>query len=199
MDLKVISSTIQEYKGERYYLCGRYFQRNGRRLHVVVWSDQNGRKPPKGYHVHHKDEDRSNNQPGNLDLLKQGEHMSHHGKGHGRAPVDLALDEAAKWHASDAGREWHRQHHAAMAHKLYRQAEFTCEQCGTVFVTQVTGANRFCSNGCKTKHRFLSGVDDVERACVICGGAFTVNRYRKTRTCGPKCQGTLSGNTRRRS
>ena len=36
MEYKVVSETIQELNGERFYLCGKYYQHNGKRLHRAV-------------------------------------------------------------------------------------------------------------------------------------------------------------------
>ena len=68
MEVKVISNTVQKFNGESYYLCGQYFQRKGKRLHRTVWEFHNG-TIPKGYHVHHKDGNRSNNAIENLTLM----------------------------------------------------------------------------------------------------------------------------------
>lgn len=198
MSVNTISRTIQEFRGQRYWLCGKYFQRYGRRLHVAVWAAHNGGEPPKGFHVHHKDGDRANNQPDNLELLRAGEHMSHHHKGVSTTVSPQALEEAAKWHRSDAGRLWHLEHYRLCADKIHTKGDFVCDQCGVQFSAQVTGANRFCSNWCKTKHRFLSGVDDVERSCSVCDATFMVNRYRKTRTCGRQCQNAALSESKRR-
>ena len=78
--VKIISETVQEFEGERFYLCAFYFQRKGKRLHRAVWEKANGRKVPKGHHVHHKDEDRSNNAPDNLEAILGAEHISQHGQ-----------------------------------------------------------------------------------------------------------------------
>ena len=68
MEVQRISTTAQRFDGVTYYLCGEYFQRKGRRLHRAVWEHHNG-KIPNGYHVHHKDGDRNNNDISNLELL----------------------------------------------------------------------------------------------------------------------------------
>lgn len=77
MNAQKISETIQKFNGESYYLCGSYYQRKGRRLHRTVWEYHNG-DIPKGYHVHHIDGDRSNNQIDNLVLMLGSEHLSAH-------------------------------------------------------------------------------------------------------------------------
>ena len=83
MKVKVISPTIQEFDGERFYLCGKYFQHRGKRLHIAVWEYHNG-DVLKGYHVHHIDEDRSNNQIENLCLMPASMHVSFHQQGEER-------------------------------------------------------------------------------------------------------------------
>ena len=204
MSVNVISETIQEYAGERYYLCGKYFQRSiernkAVRLHVVVWTDTNGMAPPKGHHVHHKDENRANNHPDNLELLERGEHMSHHHKGVSKPLSESALKMAAEWHGSPAGLEWHRQHFERNRNIMHKRAEFSCEQCGNAFTTQVTGHNRFCSNSCKSAWRRASGLDAVTAKCACCGAEFTKNKYAKSVTCGRACGGKLRRGPRSRA
>jgi endogenous inhibitor of DNA gyrase (YacG/DUF329 family) len=194
MRVKVISRTIQEFMGIRYYLCGKYFQRDGVRLHRVVWEAHHGRPVPDGFDVHHDDEDRAHNEPGNLILLPHGSHTRHHHLGVSKQPTADALAAAADWHKSDEGREWHRQH-AAPLHQL---SDAVCEQCGKKYRTQDTGRNRFCSNACKSAWRRANGADDVERACPICGTAFRTNRFKPARTCGRTCGAALRKREARR-
>lgn len=77
MEIQKISETAQKFDGVTYYLCGTYFQRKGHRLHRVVWEYHNG-EIPDGYHIHHRDGDRSNNDISNLELLEGHEHLSGH-------------------------------------------------------------------------------------------------------------------------
>lgn len=69
--------------------------------------------------------------------------------------------------------------------KPYRTV--TCEQCGAAYQTRTVGAQRFCSKKCKAKHRRDSGVDNVDRACHICGAPFMCNRYEPTAHCSRSC------------
>lgn len=71
-----MSSSI--YKGKRYYINDPgYFVRdersNGKRkmilMHRKIWEDNFG-PIPKGASIHHKDEDRTNNDIDNLECLK---------------------------------------------------------------------------------------------------------------------------------
>lgn len=61
-----------------------YFLRASRRneevlLHRVVWVHHNGPIPPK-HDIHHKDEDRSNNDPSNLQAVTRSEHSRLHAR-----------------------------------------------------------------------------------------------------------------------
>ena len=154
VDPRVMSTTVQEFLGVRYYLCGFYFQHKGRRLHRAVWEHHHG-PVPKGFHVHHVNDDRSDNRLANLAMWTQAEHLSHHYK---QKPLPLPTDKtraaAAEWHGSKAGHEWHRQHgHATAALQASRLVEKTCEMCGKLFEVQAHAAWRakYCHLNCRAK------------------------------------------------
>ena len=165
MQVIKLSEKKQEFQGKVYYLCGNYFQRDGIRLHREVWKSRNG-KIPKGYAVHHIDEDRANNDISNLDLLLRSEHTSLHQKGHNRPFSQNTLDVAAKWHGSADGIEWHKQHYEDFKDRLHRKAEFVCEFCGKKYVAEIKKENRFCSNNCKSAWRRKAGLDNIEKICL---------------------------------
>ena len=79
-DPVVVSETVQEYRRVRYYLCGKYFQHKGKRLHRVVWSDAYGPIPKKGFCIHHVAGDRTDNRVKSLQLLPKGHHVSLHSR-----------------------------------------------------------------------------------------------------------------------
>jgi hypothetical protein len=193
MKVKVISPTIQEFDGERFYLCGKYFQHRGKRLHVAVWKYHNG-EVPKGYHVHHVDEDRSNNQIENLKLMESGMHCSLHQhsedrKAYQQKHIKDMRELASEWHRSEAGREMHRR----LSKKQWENAElisYTCTECGKSFQTRhhySPEENRFCSNNCRAAFRRHNHTDDVDRVCAYCGKTFQVNRYSKAECCSRDC------------
>src|SRR5689334_9661561 len=106
--IEIVSATEQVFNGEcfRLYRGSKYFSKRSRRLHRVVWEYHHG-PVPKGYHVHHKDHDRANNQIGNLELLTPKEHLAHHvaADPEGRRETRLrglerARVAAANWHRS---------------------------------------------------------------------------------------------------
>lgn len=191
MSPEVISATAQRFNGTTYYYCGKYFQRDGVRLHRAVWEFTNG-TIADGMAVHHIDEDRSNNRLDNLCLMVRGEHTSMHQSGHARPLSEPALSAAAKWHGSEEGIAWHKKHYELHGSGLHATAEFTCEQCNKAFVAVTTGTNRFCTNACKSAWRRKSGLDDVEADCPVCAAKFKRSKYSKKETCSRKCGGVIS-------
>lgn len=152
----VISPTIQEFNGERFYLCGHYFQHKGKRLHKTVWEYFNG-FIPAGFHVHHRDENRANNNPDNLELKPAFKHLSDHAKervDYNQRHIKEMQEQAKEWHGSEAGRAWHGEH----AKRYWANAEeheYTCTQCGKVFMTKHwygKGQNHFCHPNCKAAY-----------------------------------------------
>ena len=210
--VNIISNTVQEYKGIRYSKCGVYFQNSHkegqRRLHRVVYEDTYG-KIEEGHHIHHIDHDVANNNPDNLCMITAREHHKRHWdektdeeKAKFTDHIEKGIEAAKEWHGTDAGTDWHKAHYESMKHKLHIKVELKCIMCGEDFMGSKGSrgkdkANRFCSNKCTAKHRRLSGVDDVERECIICDKKFMVNKYRKTEVCGLSCSAKLSHRKRR--
>lgn len=193
MEVQIISNTVQKFNGESYYYCGAYFQRKGKRLHRAVWEYHNG-EIPSGYHIHHKDEDRYNNDISNLELVYKSDHLSHHmskeeRKQASRESVKKAIAAAPEWHRSEEGKKWHSKHLKEILGKR-EDRTYTCDFCGKEFITKniySDKSNRFCSNNCKSAFRRASGVDNEERTCLVCGKPFVVNKYSKILTCSRDC------------
>ena len=192
MEPVVISETIQEFEGLRYYKCGGYFQRNGARLHRVVWERSNGMPPPPGYDVHHRDENKSNNSPGNLELISRSEHRSLHSKAEAAAGaydanIAAARESAKAWHSSEVGRAWHSQHAARTIAKQRDPRQFSCVCCGALFEGRAARDSKYCSGYCRTRYRRETGIDNEERKCASCGGTFSANRYVSKKYCSKVC------------
>ncbi len=177
-----------------YYLCSSKSADGSRkRMHAYVWEYYNG-SVPDGYHVHHKDEDKSNNDISNLELKIETEHLSFHAKENAERNrdkviqnlIENAIPKAKEWHRSDEGREWHRKHYKKTKDNLHQKRKFRCIVCGKDFESIQVNA-KFCSNNCKSKHRRMEGIDNIEMECVVCGKKFVKNKYSKTQTCSRKC------------
>ena len=156
--VNVISDTIQEFNGERFYRCGNYFQHKGKRLHRAVWEFFNG-EIPDGYHVHHIDEDRSHNDISNLRLMEGSEHLSKHmhsekAQDHCKRVIKLAQEAAKEWHSSPDGLRWHSEHMKKIVDS-FQPLTWHCDMCGKEYSTklQTKVGHHFCSNNCKAKYR----------------------------------------------
>lgn len=176
-----------------YYLNAK----THKRLHVAVYENEVG-AIPAGYHVHHIDHNKDNNEPGNLRAIAPEEHEIIHGKeltaeqrAAKRANIRVnAAPAAAEWHGTEAGREFHSE----LAKNTWKNREpekAVCTYCGTEFLTvdwTHRNRNRFCSNKCKAAFRRASGADDVAKICERCGHEYTANKYQKTKYC-QDCKG----------
>lgn len=177
-----------------YYLSSRKTKGNTRqRMHVYVWEYYNG-PVPVGYHVHHIDKDKSHNNPENLELLECSKHLSLHGcenavLHHAEMVENLkknAVPKSRRWHGTDAGKAWHKNHYEQTKDRLYVEHNFICQNCGKEYKS-VQMSSKFCSNNCKSAWRKKSGVDDIIRNCKCCGKGFVVNKYAKKEYCSKKC------------
>lgn len=82
---------MQRGKGTRWYV-----KENGRHQHRVVAEHILGRPLRRGEIVHHKDGNKKNNSPENLEVMTQGQHMREHGLGiPGVAPAHKPWE--ARW------------------------------------------------------------------------------------------------------
>jgi hypothetical protein len=194
MEVIVISETIQEFDGERFYLCGLYFQHKGRRLHRVVWEKHNA-AIPAGSHVHHKDGDRVNNHIGNLVLLVGCVHVSNHTSTEERKTQSIhnlnsfARQAAVDWHRTEAGKELGRKAYDIVKDGWLTRVEKCCEFCGVLFFTvhAKIGQARFCSNNCKAASRRSEGKDRILKVCPACGAEFFTNLYQQSECCSRRC------------
>ncbi|AXF57792.1 HNH endonuclease [Salicibibacter kimchii] len=179
-----------------YYRCNSI----RKRLHQYVWEKENG-KAAEGYHVHHGDENKSNNHIENLVLLSGSSHMSFHQSQLTDEEIELmrenlthnARPKASEWHRSLAGREWHKKQYEKVKDRLHAKIPLTCELCGNDFTN--IKRTRFCSKKCKAKWRREQGLDDVERTCLVCEKKFTINKYFKSKTCSKSCGNVIRAKT----
>lgn len=183
------------FNGVRYCLddVQGYYRSNSEEqyLHRAVYKAAFG-EIPDGMQVHHKDGNKLNNHPSNYELLTLPEHMALHMAAPARRDwaranfIANAHPAAKKWHGSDAGLRWHSEHGKATAES--RPVEvMTCAHCGARYEAKRFGVMLYCSNKCRAAARRASGADNETRRCDFCGSPFTVNKYRKTTTCGLSC------------
>lgn len=167
-----------------------------KRMHVVVWEAFNG-KVPKGQHIHHLDENKSNNDISNLTLLSRSEHAKKHWTKErnewGRKQVRKMQQLAKAWHGTEEGIEWHKEHGIDCWVKR-KVVILKCEACGKEFTTKQYW-QKFCSNNCKSAFRRKSNVDSIEVECEFCKKYFKKNKYSKAICCSKSCGCKMSWKT----
>lgn len=196
---------ILEFDGKRFYRkpSGYYKLQHaagGDYMHRYVWEFHNG-PIPDGHQVHHRDENKGNNAIGNLELLTAGDHQRFHAAvrdpAEMRRRIRFAQAAAPEWHASPEGIAWHREH-GKKSWEDRATIDLKCVHCNAKFTALVGTSKRgFCSNACQSAARRASGVDNEQRACCVCGGAFQANRYASTKTCSKGCWRTELSRSKR--
>ena len=77
LELKKKQDSIDTEFGKGYLIRGYIYVHNTP-LHRLVWEKHHGKRVPKGYHIHHKDKNKTNNDISNLQLISASEHIKLH-------------------------------------------------------------------------------------------------------------------------
>lgn len=184
MRVIVLSEKAQKFRGVEYRLYGNYFHRRTksdvaeRYLHRAVWVHHHG-PIPEGHHIHHRNHDRSNNQVGNLEAIKAGEHLEAHKRAWNRTP------EAKRLHRALGLRNVHRTHANIKT--------FVCVECGKPYEKADCGTNKYCSLGCSRRadakaRKLRGGYTKEQCVCLWCGGTFMARKGRGSPTCSRSCK-----------
>jgi predicted nucleic acid-binding Zn ribbon protein len=178
---------------------------NGKRieLHRYVWIINYG-EIPKGYVVHHIDNDKRNNDISNLALMSFSEHSKYHSKKRIEENPESVMENFSKrltpeaiakknaWLQSEEGK-------ASIRKMIERSRELginekteivICQYCEKEFKTtkcRISSA-KFCSQKCSIKARVKSGVYDIEKECANCGKKFIIFKHMKRETCSEQCR-----------
>jgi hypothetical protein len=142
-DPVVISPKIQEFWGERYWLHGKYYVRQlkGRPtkvLHREVWRSRHG-NIPRGWQVHHRNENRDDNSFDNLLAQAPQDHVRHH--------VGVQRDREDR-------RERVRRNFDVGRRKPRPQAQFVCTMCRKEYMARPSRGlrkNSCCSMACHNR------------------------------------------------
>lgn len=177
-----------------YYLSSKNINGRRIRLHVYVWTKKNG-DVPKGYSIHHIDENKENNDVENLMPISSSLHSSHHTNERLESPeyreaqkklLSRIRQKASDWHKSDEGRKWHSEHYEDMKSRWYKEKTYTCENCGNVFTSKMPRA-RFCCLNCGNQHRWLADKNVIEKTCQSCGKKYKTNKWKPNASCSRSC------------
>ena len=160
--------------------------RDGALLHRSVYRAYYG-DIPKGCDVHHKDEDKTNWSPDNLEALPRSDHVKRH--------------RPRGWNASSKEK---RQENAWKQWAETKARDVVCVGCGIVFKSTGVRA-KYCHANCRQRHYLRTGRIVKQRKarpkkgrkvrppkpCVVCGKPF---KARDPRTCAvlARMRGSLS-------
>jgi len=160
------------------------------RAHRWVWIFING-NIPRGYHIHHKNENKSDNRIENLELIEQSRHISHHftdeKKQWAREWAEKIRPMTKAWHASEAGRAWHSSHAIKCNFGKWEPIKYVCQCCSKEYESTKRSRALFCSNNCKSQWRRDQGLDNIEKECLNCNRKFISNKYHKNIYCSREC------------
>lgn len=137
----------------KYYTFHDNWKKSPRLLHRDIWEFHNG-PIPEGHHIHHSDGNHNNNEISNLVCLSSAAHQVEHREERSKrakSPKHLEhLDNirglTKSWHASEAGRLWHREH--ALRTITKDRPEIQCIECGISFKPKVA-KSKICGKLCK--------------------------------------------------
>lgn len=137
IDPVVLDPLTQYFNGKLYRLWPgeRYHGQSGKRLHRAAWESAFG-PIPRGCHIHHRDEDTTNNRLSNLECLPPSEHLAKPSKNRRSPPkgVDPFSDDyrrlALQFNQSEAGRLWHKRNSERMQNwKKWKREPRICGHC----------------------------------------------------------------------
>jgi len=160
--------TFRCYPYKKYYKCTKKIDIDGKLqqlyLHQYVWWLHNGYIPKKedGLTIHHKDEDISNNEIENLEVLPNSEHLVKHWILDREQRLYISLknfDKAriaeSEWCKTPEGKEIKKKIGEDSWNNPNNYTTLVCEECGSEFVVHVSCLNReknktrFCSQKCR--------------------------------------------------
>src|SRR5437868_3804528 len=188
----------QDHYGKKFYLdkkTGYWISTSAKKIraHRWVWVCNFG-EIEKGFHIHHKDGNKSNNSIDNLQKISAFNHLSMHAsfpenRERSRKLCDEIRPLTKKWHCSEEGISWHKEHAKKNNFGNSDPIDYICKNCSKDYKSKIIAENRtkFCSNNCKSIFRRLSGLDDIEKSCPVCNKKYIKNKYAKGVTCGRKC------------
>ena len=199
-------STHQEHFGRKFYQdkktgywisCDYSKEKPRIRAHQWVWLNHHF-KAPKGYHIHHINDNKSDNRIENLELIKGSRHLGYHMIKHMLDPskkqklqklCETIRPLTKAWHKSAEGRAWHKFHAIKSNFGNWDPIKYECQECNKEYWSKLKakGRTRFCSNACKSKWRRHNKLDDIEKKCPICEKVYRTSKYSRSKTCSKIC------------
>ena len=189
-----------DYKGKVYVRNKNgYYSRIERvHLHRIIWEDHFG-PIPEGFCVHHKDENKENNDTSNLECISRSAHAKHHwdlDDGKRKEKVRENIKKANLWRSTNEGKEYS----SALHKKLWENAKLyqrKCTVCKKEFESISRKKNIYCSPLCHSRGYYDKAKEN--RKCVICKKDFEAYKYSKTSTCSKSCTWIKANQSRRKT
>ena len=140
--MKNLPTQIIDGKEFRLYPNNVYFTDGRTRAHIWVWKKNKG-EIPKGFDIHHKDENPHNNNIENLELIERKSHQSYHvkkrfsenpewAKEFQQKGVKAAAEKMTTWRNTVEGKDFHKKI-GALSYAKAEYKEYICQQCGKTF------------------------------------------------------------------
>ena len=166
--VEIIDDTHQKFNGVTYVANneGHYATHIG--IHRAVFAYFNG-IIPAGYDIHHKDENKANNDISNLQIKNHSEHT----KTHKNKSIEKICPVCGKNFIARCTRR--QQIFCSVScfracHRKKPSIEKICPACGKRFFVRPSYRQQvFCSNACAKKR------PPIERVCPVCGKKFIAN------------------------
>lgn len=195
--VEIVDDTHQKFNGVTFHNDGKKHYRVNIPLHRAVYSYYLG-DIPIGYDIHHIDENKSNNDVSNLQLLSKREHVAIHHRGicYAKTSEKFCVVCGKSITKRNNGRNKFCSSECAAKFNYQQSLESrSCVICGNTFVCDKHSKTQTCSPTCSLKIRFLNytPVPKTEkRLCVICGKEFESIKSKPTCTCSKSCATKLS-------
>lgn len=178
---EVIDENHQKFNGIIYTSKkkGHYYQGLG--IHRVVWLYYHGDIPEGDYEVHHIDENKSNNDVSNLQLLTRAEHQKLHVLSKIKTPLEKICPICGKTFIRKHSTQKYCSKECNFQSKRKYQNK-VCPTCGKTFYSPVP-RQVYCSQNCVPRKTPLP-----EKVCPVCGKVFVLkNRMYCRKYCSRDC------------
>lgn len=183
---RIIYKNIPYYRYPKSALAERrYYFRSflGKTLHRVLWEEING-PIPKGFHVHHKDGDPTNNKIENLECLTPKDHFKAHKKLAENEPSKDIYAKVKLYHRSDRAKT------RKLPWTVRKKEQLKCLKCGCDYEKHIICVRRFTflCDRCRIKRYNPSRVTPTLKNCEICQKTIVQKTSRQKRFCSKACK-----------
>lgn len=150
-EIEIIDEKHQRFNGKIYTQNKDGHYRHDSLLHRDVWTYFNG-EIPRGYVIHHRNVNKSDNRIENLQMLTNSEHRKLHNELASNQPFKICPICGKAFRVSSAAAFWGKKYCSIeCVNKAYTE-KYTCIYCGKEFFSDKFNDRKFCSISCASKH-----------------------------------------------